>query len=81
MDCDRDMVLIPKKEQRNYRKIVTKLTEKQESSLVHLQLFDQTMVKDWVNFFDNNGHYKKTLTVQTRPIKEIRIEEAHPKTL
>lgn len=42
---------------------------------------DQIIIKDWVNFFDNNGHYKKTLTIQTRPIKEIRLEETHPKTL
>lgn len=83
MECDRDMTLIPKKRaaelpQDWYQAIREARVKPCPFTVIEC---DQTMIKDWVNFFDNSGYYKKTLTVPTRPIKEIRIEEAHPRTL
>lgn len=78
LECDRDMGLVN-------QKVVAELPQDWMAELATCRLkpspfivheVDQAMLRDWSAYF--NGIYKKKSPFPTRPIRELRITEAHP---
>lgn len=83
MECDRNMALIPKRKaaelpQDWYEAIRGARAKPSPFMVIECE---QSMFKDWTKFFNTVGYYKKKLPVPIRPIKELKIEEIHPRTI
>ncbi|KAG8305611.1 hypothetical protein J6590_066631 [Homalodisca vitripennis] len=83
MECDRNMTLIPKKPFAELLKDTYNIIREARAKPSPFRIIEceQTMVKDWTTLLKTNNEYAKKLAMRTRPIKELKVETDHFRTI
>ncbi|KAG8277985.1 hypothetical protein J6590_030526 [Homalodisca vitripennis] len=83
MECDRNMTLIPKKQFAELPKDTYHIIREARVKTSPFRVIEceQNMFKDWNTFFKTKNEYAKKLAMRTRPIKELKVETDHFRTI